>query len=38
LPAEQAALAEEVAAVGDAGLGAALEALGRSIKARQPRR
>jgi hypothetical protein len=37
-PAEQAALAEEVAVVGDAGLGAALEALGRSIKARQPRR
>lgn len=33
---EEATLAAEVAAVGDAELGAALAALGRSIKARQP--
>jgi len=34
--AEEAVLAESVAAIGDADLGAALAALGRSIKARQP--
>lgn len=34
--AEEAALAASVAAIGDTELGAALEALGRSIKGRQP--
>lgn len=35
--AEEAAVADEVAPIGDAALGAALESLGRSIKARQAR-
>jgi hypothetical protein len=33
--AEEAAVADEVAPIADAALGAALESLGRSIKARQ---